>query len=80
MLIHDLEYLKEVEELPVKPETVIGGYNPDLFNQVNLATISQLSIAISYGGTANASTYASINQSNSFNNLITSRSLSLSIT
>lgn len=74
LIISDLAYLDIVESF------IVGG-DSNAVNQVNIAIINQNAVAISYGGSANATNSASIVQSNSFPsvNLIKSRARSMSI-
>jgi hypothetical protein len=72
MIISDLNYL----ELITEANYLKGGTN---FLQINVAEINQLSIAISYGGPATATTTASISQSNNYFSFGSIRSTSMAI-
>ena len=63
MIISDLSYLKNIPEV----FDVLGGETSALSSQINIATISQNSIAISFAGNAIATTSAMIVESNSGN-------------
>lgn len=61
MIISDLTSFEEITD-SMLPMSIQGGSN---ISQSNLVNINQISIAVSYGGTAIATTYASVYQSNS---------------
>jgi len=61
MIISDLSYFEEIAD-SMPPMSIQGGSN---IYQANLVNINQMSIAVSYGGPAIATTFASVSQSNS---------------
>ncbi len=61
MIISDLSSFEEITD-SMLPMSIQGGDN---ISQSNLVNINQMSISVSYGGTAIATTSASVYQSNS---------------
>ena len=72
MIISDLDYLESI----TNASFLKGGID---FLQINVASINQSSIAISYGGSAIATNTASISQSNNYFSVSSIKSISRAI-